>query len=92
MDIEFSSSNPNIVYLTTDTSQVWKSMNTGSSWVPKPPGLSCNGGLSLIVSKNDPDTVSMAGFSSDGRGGAGIYKTDDGGSSGIKHMRILGIE
>ncbi|MFA7256320.1 MAG: LamG-like jellyroll fold domain-containing protein [Kiritimatiellales bacterium] len=78
MDIKFAPSDPSIVYLCTDTSQVWKSIDGGASWIPKPNGLMGNGGSSLIVNRTNANEVLVAAFPNDG---AGIYRTTDGGDN-----------
>ncbi|HBE02706.1 MAG: hypothetical protein A2096_07910 [Spirochaetes bacterium GWF1_41_5] len=87
MDIRFSEANPNIVYMTSDTSQVWKSTDAGNTWFPKPNGLMCNGGLSLLINPADANTVLLAGFAGEGDG---IYKTENGGENWIRTKNAAG--
>ena len=89
MDIEFAPSDPTVVYLCTDTSQVWKSVDGGMNWNPKPNGLMSNGGLSLIINQTDPNHVLLAGFDNEG---AGIYRTTDGGTTWVRTYTDTGYE
>ncbi|MDY6953601.1 MAG: hypothetical protein SWE60_18990, partial [Thermodesulfobacteriota bacterium] len=47
--IAFAPSSPNVVYLVSDTSQVWRSDNSGQTWAMKHRGFLANGGVSLVV-------------------------------------------
>jgi photosystem II stability/assembly factor-like uncharacterized protein len=82
MDIEYSPSDPKIIYFTSDTSQVWKSTNSGRSWFPtKNNNLTAIGGLSLLVDEEFPDRVLLAGFTKKDTNASGIYLTTNGGKS-----------
>jgi photosystem II stability/assembly factor-like uncharacterized protein len=84
--IKYAPSNPDIVYMVVDTSQVWKSTNGGASWQRKQKGFYASGGASVGVHPTDADIVFVAG----GQMGTwkqlfpnrdGIYRTVDGGDS-----------
>ncbi|MGQ3685687.1 MAG: WD40/YVTN/BNR-like repeat-containing protein, partial [Candidatus Loosdrechtia sp.] len=57
--ISYAPSNPNIVYFITDTNQVWKSTNGGTSWHRKS-GYPANGGASIVVHPTNPNIVYAA--------------------------------
>ena len=82
--LSYAASNPQVVYLLSDTSQVWKSVDGGHSWHMKHRGFLANGGISLAVDPLDEDFVLVAGsvqepFSEELADG--IYRTQDGGDS-----------
>ena len=84
--ISYAPSNPDIVYLLSDTSQVWKSEDGGSSWAMKHKGFLSNGGVSLFVHPSNEDIVFVAGSQHDfdippSEVADGIYRTIDGGES-----------
>lgn len=86
MTIEYAPSNPLIVYLASDTSQVWKSIDGGRSWSPKNNGYAALGSRSLFVHPHNENIVFSAGSlgKTFERGGAknshqGIYRSIDGG-------------
>jgi photosystem II stability/assembly factor-like uncharacterized protein len=97
--ISYAPSNPDILYLTSDTSQVWKSIesiNGVHSWERKHKGFLAMGGLSLGVHPNDPNIVFVAGMSNNNTASCsmdngplvskcadGIYRTTDGGESWV---------
>ncbi len=58
----YAPSNPNISYLSTDTSMVWKSEDGGHSWNPRYNGFIANGARSLAVDPVNPDIVFAAAF------------------------------
>jgi len=85
--LAFSNSSPSIAYLSTDTSQIWKSIDGGTSWIPKNNGFYSHGARSLAIDPVNPDIVFAAGFAGyDKKMEAkyphlfqGIYRTLDGG-------------
>lgn len=86
MSIVYSPSNPSVVYLASDTSQVWKSIDGGNSWVPKNSGYIALGSRSLFVHPRDENIVFSAGsfgktFKRAGKKKPyqGIYRSLDGG-------------
>ncbi len=84
--IQYAPSNPDIVYMVVDTSQVWKSTDGGASWQRKQKGFYANGGASLGVHPTVPDIVFVAGGQMGGwkqltPNRDGIYRTLDGGES-----------
>ena len=95
--ISYAPSNPNILYLVSDVSQVWKSID-GGPWQMKHNGFLANGGLSLAVHPTDPNIVFVAGTSNNpldtttcsmdngpvvSKCADGIYKTTDGGENWV---------
>lgn len=68
----WSPSNPDVVYMVVDTSQVWKSTDGGRSWESKRDGFVNIGGNSLLV---DPRNEKIVFVASDG----GLYRTTNGG-------------
>jgi len=62
ISIVFAPSNPDIVYFSTDTAQIWKSIDGGLNWFSSGNGFSANGARSLFVFPNDPEHVLAAGF------------------------------
>ncbi|MDY6833806.1 MAG: hypothetical protein SVY53_03280 [Chloroflexota bacterium] len=82
----YADSNLDIVYLISDTSQVWKSEDGGSSWEMKHKGFLSNGGVSMAVHPSNEDIVFVAGSQHDfdippDDIADGIYRTMDGGDS-----------
>jgi photosystem II stability/assembly factor-like uncharacterized protein len=87
--IEFAQSRPEVVYMSTDTSRVWKSQDGGYSWRPCNKGFGAHGARSLHVDPVNADIVFAAGFG--GRKSAegsknpnhiqGIYITRNGGEN-----------
>src|SRR5574337_1149113 len=59
--IAYAPSNPDIVYLVSDTSQVWKSTDGGKTWNIKHKGFYANGGLSVAVDPCNENIVFVAG-------------------------------
>lgn len=99
MGIAFAPSNPTIVYLTSDTSQVWKSVDSGNSWHIKHKGFHANGGLSIAVDPNNEDIVFVAGFVGHEKKAdktdfslSGIFRSTDGGENWqlIKKVEFFG--
>ena len=82
--LSYAPSNPDVVYLVSDVSQVWKSIDGGATWAMKHSGFLANGGLSLVVDPNDEKTVFVAGSTQEDVSddfADGIYRTGDGGES-----------
>jgi photosystem II stability/assembly factor-like uncharacterized protein len=85
--IAYAPSNPQIVYLASNTSQIWKSTCGGNSWRMKHEGFFANGGLSLAVDPRNEQVVLVAGYvgrekkESDKNTATGIFRTLDGGNS-----------
>ncbi|MDY6967270.1 MAG: hypothetical protein SVR08_01255 [Spirochaetota bacterium] len=84
--ISYAPSNHRIVYIVSDTSQVWKSIDGGISWQMKHKGFLANGGISLVIDPKNENIVFVAGSkcewdeSSDSLAD-GIYRTKDGGEN-----------
>jgi photosystem II stability/assembly factor-like uncharacterized protein len=88
LSISYASSNPNIAYFVSNTSQVWKSIDGGHSWHSKRNGFRSNGGVSLFIDPKNEDVVYVSGSrhiyswqSSNTSPVDGIYRTLDGGES-----------
>lgn len=86
MSIAYSPSNPATVYIGVDTSQVWKSTDSGKTWTTAGTGHYSIGSRSLFVLPTDADTVFSAGTlgANSERVGQnqplqGIYRSTDGG-------------
>ncbi|GAB60775.1 MAG: hypothetical protein DWB56_10525 [Candidatus Jettenia sp.] len=84
--IAYAQSNPNMVYLTSDTSQIWKSEDGGTTWKMKKKGFPAKGGISLVVSPTNDKVVFVAGSvhtvnRSTKSPCSGIYRTIDGGET-----------
>jgi len=96
--VVYAPSEPKIMYLSTDTSQVWKSTDGGSSWFSVRNGFDANGAVSLAVLPDDPDVVFAAGSygATKQRSGKfpdrveGLYFTGNGGDS-WKKVRNTGF-
>jgi parallel beta-helix repeat protein len=79
--------NPNaqILYLASNTSQVWKSVDGGNTWQMKHAGFLANGAISLAVNPDNEDIVFAAGSlhspTESNAQADGIYRTQDGGES-----------
>jgi len=83
--IKYAPSNPETLYLSSDTSGVWKSTDGGKTWVPKYNGFLANGAFSLGIDPVNEDIVFAAALSSGIKRGqltgkGGIFYTHDGGS------------
>ncbi|MBI5194749.1 MAG: hypothetical protein HZA10_00335 [Nitrospirae bacterium] len=82
--LSYAPSNPYILYLVSNTSQVWKSKDGGNTWQMKHKGFLANGGISLAVHPNNENIVFVAGSSYQTESNEiadGIYRTQDGGES-----------
>jgi len=84
--LSYAPSNANILYLLSDTSQIWKSDNGGQSWHMKHNGFLANGGVSLAVSPFNENFVLVAASVQESENNSdsladGIYRTIDGGES-----------
>lgn len=83
--ITYAASNQKVVYLVSDTSQVWKSEDGGNSWQRKHKGFLSNGGLSIIVHPTNENIAFVAGSVMEpdvsDEDADGIYRTLDGGES-----------
>ena len=86
--IAYAPSNPQVVYLVSDTSQVWKSTDGGKIWNMKHKGFYANGGLSVAVDPLNENIAFVAGSigwpikrykHTDPL--CGIFRTTDGGES-----------
>jgi len=78
----YSRSNPDVVYLCVDTSNVWKSTDGGNTWTPKPSGFRSEGARSLGVDPLNENVVFAAGMYPEyDTPVTGIYRTTDGGNS-----------
>jgi photosystem II stability/assembly factor-like uncharacterized protein len=89
--IKYAPSNPSVVYLSVDTSQVWRSGDGGDSWQMKHTGFTANGGAAIAVDPNNEDIVLVAGFVGKERASvpesatpvSGIFRTIDGGENWV---------
>lgn len=89
MSIAYAPSNPQVIYLASDTSQIWKSIDGGETWVMKHKGFVANGGLSIAVDPLNNKVVFVAGFLGHSQKRllstkeqlSGIIRTTDGGKN-----------
>ncbi|MBI5787400.1 MAG: hypothetical protein HZA78_00900 [Candidatus Schekmanbacteria bacterium] len=98
--IVYAQTNPRIVYLSSDTSQVWKSIDGGKTWMMKHKGFHAMGALSLVVDPHNENIVFASGargterekLPKDIRPLHGIFRTSDGGENWelIKEMAYFG--
>jgi photosystem II stability/assembly factor-like uncharacterized protein len=83
--IAYAPSNPDFVYMVSDTSQVWKSTDGGNTWQMKHKGFYANGGVSIAVDPVNENIVFTAGCVCQNQDltspANGIYRTTDGGES-----------
>jgi len=86
--ISYAPSNPNITYLGVNTTNVWKSVDGGNSWISQRNGLRAKGAGSLVVDPKDENTVFASSLVQDvdetskpDSIAAGIYRTTDGGGT-----------
>jgi len=96
-DISYAPSNPQIVYLVTNTSQVWKSIDGGNSWQMTHKGFLSNGGIAVSVDPVNENIAFVSGSYAEpyGRGYSpadGIYRTVNGGEHWdlVKQTSFLG--
>lgn len=82
-DIDYAPSNPNIVYMVTDTAQVRKSTDGGASWVLRKDGFRAMGGSSLAISPYDENLLFVSGGPMESinprLAEQGIYRSTNGG-------------
>lgn len=76
--ISYAPSNPEVVYLVSDTSQVWKSTNGGKTWKMKHKGFYSQGGMSVAVDPLNENIAFVAGTI-----GAPLYRAPKEPLSGI---------
>ena len=83
--ITYAPNNPDIVYMVSDTSQVWKSTDGGKTWNMEHNGFLSNGGISIAVDPKNENIVFVAGSHSGNHKNIspadGIYRTLDGGQN-----------
>ncbi|MCZ7622073.1 MAG: hypothetical protein M5U24_06240 [Candidatus Kuenenia sp.] len=88
LGIAYAPSNPNMAYFVTDTSQVWKSTDGGTSWQRKANGFGATGGTSVVFDPKNADIAYITGMN--GNAGSwtpfadvvqGIFRTADGGNN-----------
>ena len=87
--IVISRSQPSVLYMSTDTSQVWKSIDSGSRWTSVNSNFLSNGAVSLAVAPDNPEIVFAAGSYGVNRQRSkkfpkrveGVYRSLDGGSN-----------
>lgn len=87
--IVYSSMNASILYLGTDTSQVWKSVDGGVTWQSKNKGFRANGARSIIVDPLNSNIAFAIGFLGPSYKAAmpygdrlqGVYRTINGGET-----------
>jgi photosystem II stability/assembly factor-like uncharacterized protein len=60
--LKYAPSDPEIIYLGTDTSQVWRSSDGGRTWRPARGGFTADGARSLAVDPRNSAIVFAAGF------------------------------
>jgi photosystem II stability/assembly factor-like uncharacterized protein len=86
-DLVYSPSNPDVVYMGTDTSQVWKSTDGGRSWMWSGWGFNAHGARSIVVDPDDTNRVWAAGFFGGDKRNAlrGVFFSENGG----KHWMLL---
>lgn len=89
LSLTYAPSNPDIAYFSTDTNQIWKSINANAdphdvTWTRKGNGFFARGASSVVVHPTNPDFVLASGGRMHGTGQTiadGIYKTTDGGDN-----------
>ena len=91
-EMEYAPSDPNIVYLITDSNQVWKSTDGGATWLPKHKGFLAWGGNSIAIHPTNPNLIfaSAGGMSIYHPAGEekGVYRSTDGGENWTK-VKVL---
>lgn len=85
-DIDWNPADPNILYLITDTTRVWKSIDRGESWFPVGQDLPVQGGVSIVSDPNNSEIIFLAGAKMATKDSKhptsiydGIYRSTDGG-------------
>lgn len=83
--LAYAPSNPDIVYMVSDTSQVWKSTDGGHTWQMKHKGFVANGGISIAVDPANENIIFVSGSNAESyyttSPADGIYRTLDGGEN-----------
>jgi photosystem II stability/assembly factor-like uncharacterized protein len=84
--IAYAKSNPQTVYLVSDTSQVWKSTDGGNFWEMKHKGFLSNGGIAISVDPVNENIIYVAGSYGEANKkryskADGIYRSTDGGEN-----------
>jgi photosystem II stability/assembly factor-like uncharacterized protein len=87
--ISFAPSNPAVVYMSTDTSQVWKSSDNGFSWQLAGKSFPANGAASIFVHPTNENILLAAGYYGASYERAymnkgrveGIFRSEDGGQA-----------
>ena len=76
-------SNSNIYYAGAPAGGIWKSENSGVSWIPLSDNLPQIGVSGIAVDYNNPQTIYIATGDDDANDtySAGVFKTEDGGST-----------
>ncbi len=88
--IGISPSNSNVIYIGTAAGGVWRSIDGGNSWTPIfdrqiELGIGEPGGLAIDPNNHDILYIGTSGrIANPGRGGAGLFKSIDGGASWIR--------
>jgi hypothetical protein len=88
--IAISPSNSNIINIGTASGGVWRSIDGGANWIPIfdrqiELGIGEPGGLAIDPNNHDIIYVGTSGrIANPGRGGAGLFKSTDGGASWIR--------
>jgi len=72
---------PNIIYIGSPSGGIWKSTDSGISWVPLSDEFICMGISSIVISQSDPDIIYAATGDGDGNDtySVGVVKSTDGG-------------
>jgi photosystem II stability/assembly factor-like uncharacterized protein len=86
MDIDWNLHDSNILYLTTDTTKVWKSIDRGVNWFQVMKNSRTLGGVSIVSDPNNKDVVFLAAsMSIEGASSYydGIYRSVDGGETWV---------
>lgn len=83
--ITYAPNNPDIVYMVSDTSQVWKSTDGGNTWQMKHIGFFAKGGISIAIDPINENIVYVAGSNAEPFHSTshadGIYRTLNGGQN-----------
>ncbi|WP_419470356.1 LamG-like jellyroll fold domain-containing protein [Candidatus Kuenenia sp.] len=88
LGITYAPSDPTIAWFCTDTNQVWKSTDGGTSWERKANGFYANGAVSIVIDPTNPNIVYAAGgmmpassSTAENHIAEGIFRTTDGGDN-----------